>query len=473
MLSKHLATCILTHFTHQPTNEQQQLIDRVSEFIVEPNRRKVFMIKGYAGTGKTTVVAAMVKALAQFEMKVELLAPTGRAAKVIGNYAGTNAYTIHKHIYIQRSSTDGFGRFVLNRNLASSTLFIVDEASMIAAQGDDSSIFGSGKLLSDLLLYVHNELQCKLLIIGDTAQLPPVGLSVSPALDQYFYTGEGYTVDQIELTEVVRQTAQSGILFNATALRELIAKGIPSYPQIVCKEYSDINAIGGADLIPSLTEMYDKHGIENSIVICRSNKRANAFNQGIRSQILFRDSEIATGDLIMIVKNNYFWLQQNKNRDFIANGDIAQIKKIKKYHERYGYRFAEVSIQLFDYEIPAFDTIVMLDTLTTEAPALPYEKNRELFNLVAEDYPEITSKKQLIQKVRENEFFNALQIKFAYAVTCHKAQGGQWQNVFIDQGWFTDEMLNIEYLRWFYTAFTRATERLFLINFKQEFLKEQ
>lgn len=365
------------------------------------------------------------------------------------------------------------GRFVLNKNLFKDTFFIVDEASMISNTPAESSIFGSGRLLEDLIEFVYTGSNCKLILVGDTAQLPPVGLDISPALSASELEYMGREVFEFEMKEVVRQDSNSGILINATSLRNLITDTsyFSGYFSLNCAGFSDIQRIGGADLIEELTTCYDRYGLFETIVVTRSNKRANKFNAGIRSSILYKEAEISTGDLLMVVKNNYFWLEENEKIDFIANGDIAEIVAIYKHEEMYGFRFANVSLRLIDYPDIEIDCKILLETLENESPALTQEQNRKLFDVVSEDYSDIRSKKKRWEKVRENPYFNALQVKFAYAVTCHKAQGGQWKAVFVDQGYLTEEMINTEFLRWFYTAFTRPTEKLYLVNFNKEFFE--
>ena len=461
-----------------PTDDQNSLISKLSEFVASyysPDfRDHTFIIRGYAGTGKTSIVAAMVKALPKVGLKSVLLAPTGRAAKVLSHYSGQPAFTIHKKIYRQKSSTNGFGDFVLDKNPHKRTIFIIDEASMISNNAAENSVFGSGKLLDDLFEYVYSGDMCKIILVGDTAQLPPVGLDISPALDNKAIDEMGFSVSQIELRQVVRQAGQSGILHNATYLRQAIAAGEKGYPQLTTKNFADVRRIKGGELIEAIENCYDKSGIENTIVLCRSNKTANQYNEGIRRRILWHDEEIARGDLLMIVKNNYFWLseEEQKTTPFLANGDIAEITRVGKYKELYGFRFAEVDLRIIDYDLE-IHTYILLDTLTSEAPALTSEQNMRLFNAVMEDYADIGNKRERIKKVKENPYFNALQVKFSYAITCHKAQGGQWQNVFIDHGWLTEDMVNTEFMRWLYTAFTRPTQQLYLVNFSDNFFKSE
>ena len=463
---------------YMPTIDQQELISRISTFIgnyFSPDHRDdTLIIKGYAGTGKTSMVAALVKILPKIGLKAVLLAPTGRAAKVLAGYSGHQAFTIHKKIYRQKSATaNGLGSFALDNNKHQRTIFIVDEASMISNDQSENSIFGSGRLLDDLFEYVYRGEMCKLILVGDTAQLPPVGLAISPALDAKVIGEMGFSVSEFEMKQVVRQTRESGILHNATLLRQSLAENLQGYPPLTTTGFADVRRITGGELIEEIENCYDEFGISNTMVLCRSNKRANKYNEGIRRTILWRDEEISKGDLLMVVKNNYFWLgdEEKETTPFIANGDIAEITRIGKYRELYGFRFADVDLRLADYPEIEIQTKIMLDTLTSESPSLTWDENQRLFEAVMADYAEIGNKRDRIKKVKENPYFNALQVKFSYAITCHKAQGGQWQAVFIDQGWLTDDMLNTEFLRWLYTAFTRPTVRLYLVNFKDEFFK--
>ncbi len=474
MIKKHIQSEIINNLGKLPTSGQEELSLRLADFVAESELDAIFLLKGYAGTGKTTMLSSLVKTFTKFKFRLVLLAPTGRAAKVLSSYTGQNAYTIHKNIYRQQSSSDGTGRFVLNKNLFKDTFFIVDEASMISNSSSETSIFGSGRLLEDLIEYVYSGSNCRLFLVGDTAQLPPVGLDVSPALSKNDLDFYGRHVYEYELKEVVRQDRHSGILFNATLIRNLITEGNynSGYFHLECKQFHDIRCISGADLIEEISTCYDRFGLIETIVVTRSNKRANKFNEGIRSTILYKEADISVGDLIMIVKNNYFWLEENEKIDFIANGDIGEIISIYKHEELYGFRFANVSLRLLDYPDIEFDCKIILDTLSIESAALNSEQNRKLFDAVSEDYLDIRSKKKRWEKIRENPYFNALQVKFAYAVTCHKAQGGQWKAVFVDQGYLTEEMLNKEFLRWLYTAFTRPTERLFLVNFNKQFFED-
>jgi len=476
MVKNHIADIIKGNLEHEPTTDQQRLLDLLADFVwdfTDPKaaQDKVFMVKGYAGTGKTTIISALVKSLPALHLKSVLLAPTGRAAKVLSNYASKTASTIHKKIYRQRSVKDGIGEFVLDKNLHKRTIFIVDEASMIANGGGENSIFGSGRLLDDLFEYVYSGVECRIILVGDTAQLPPVGLAVSPALDKKVIESMGFEATECILSNVVRQSDASGILHNATIIRNQITEEIGGYPLLDLSLFKDIRKISGAELIEEIENCYNEFGMENTIVVCRSNKRAYKYNEGIRRTILWHEDELSVGDYLMVVKNNYFWIpeEEKSKTDFIANGDIVEITRIGKYRELYGYRFADVSLRFMDYEDLEIDANIVLNTLASETASLSGEENNKFFFTVMEDYAMLRTKKARIQAVKENPYFNALQIKFSYAITCHKAQGGQWKAVFVDQGWLKEDMLNIEYLRWLYTAFTRPMERLYLVNFNDEF----
>ncbi|MBN2613819.1 MAG: AAA family ATPase [Bacteroidales bacterium] len=468
MIKNLLAEKLIQNLGHPPTRSQDILIGMLSEFMTRPDNQCVFIIKGYAGTGKTSAISALVKTLEEFGIKSVLLAPTGRAAKVFSHFSGKPAYTIHKKIYRQKSSKDGFGRFMLEKNLHTNTVFIVDEASMISNQPSEGSFFGSGRLLDDLMEYVYNNKGCKLIITGDTAQLPPVNSPGNPALDKRYYSGYLVSTDECELTEVVRQQQQSGILENATRLRTLINTGTVTPPKFNLAGYKDICSIQGNELTEQLEKSYEEAGTEQTIIINRSNKRSNMYNAGVRAKILYRESELSPGDMLMAVKNNYYWIKENENLSYIANGDMLEITRIKKYEENYGFRFADVSARLTDYDIE-IECKIMLDTLNTETASLSAEQNKELFYRIYEDYAEIKPKQKGYNLVKENPFFNALQVKFAYAVTCHKAQGGQWKHVFIDQGYVSDNMISADYLKWLYTALTRSTQKVFLVNFPEKY----
>jgi exodeoxyribonuclease-5 len=458
---------------HIPTEGQKEMIDKLAGFIASPDSDSLLLMKGYAGTGKTATISALVKVLDELKIKFVLLAPTGRAAKVLSKQSGKSASTIHKKIYRQQSGADGSGRFSLDRNMSKNTVFVVDEASMISNLPQDQSVFGSGYLLSDLIEYVTSGFNCKLIVSGDTAQLPPVGLSMSPALEQEELSHFGMEVITYELREVVRQSLDSGILLNATHIRNRILEESPAgFWHITMKGFQDVIRIGGDQLIDEISNCYNRLGMEETIVITRSNKRANLFNEGIRKTILYQEDQIMRGDLLMIVKNNYHWSKQLEELDFIANGDIAEIVRIRKYEERYGFHFADVVLRLIDYQDIEIESKILLETLTVEAPALSYDENKRLFEAISEDYQEIRNKRDRWKKIREDPYFNALQVKYSYAVTCHKAQGGQWKAVFLDHGYVTAEMIDREFLRWLYTGFTRAEERLYLVNFHKDFFPE-
>jgi exodeoxyribonuclease-5 len=472
MLGKFISSKLLENLEFQPTAGQLQLITELGEFLASDDLSEIMLVRGYAGTGKTTLVNSLVKTLGALKQKSVLLAPTGRAAKVLSAYTGLSAWTIHKKIYRQKSGKDGLGEFVLDRNLHKNTYFIVDEASMIGDRSLDS-FFGSGDLLRDLLDYVEMGSGCRLVLVGDTAQLPPVGLDISPALNPGRLESHGYKVKEIEMVDVVRQTWDSGILHNATSIRNLITERMEAYPAFDFDSFNDISMLSGAELLEAIGESYDRYGAGETIVVTRSNKRANRFNAGIRSQILWREEQVSPGDLLMVVKNNYFWKDENNSIDFIANGDIIRVEKVLQSEEVHEHRFTNLRVSLPDYEDLEMDVKVLLDVIDLDAPSLNYEQQKNLYNSVAEDYPGAKSRKQISDKISTDPFYNALQVKFAYAVTCHKSQGGQWKSVFLDQGYFTDEMLNLDYLRWLYTAFTRASEQLYLVNLAKQFLPGQ
>lgn len=435
----------------------------LSDFMMMPESRVTFLLKGYAGTGKTTLVGAFVKALAELGIKYVLMAPTGRAAKVFSAHAGSSAYTIHKKIYRQQSYANE--EFSLNPNLHKNTIFIVDEASMISNTGYSGSSFGSGRLLDDLTQYVYGGDGCRLVLVGDNAQLPPVGEEESPALYSDMLYGYGNEVMECTITEVVRQSGRMGILYNATSLRKHIAEDdVYDLPRFKVKGFSDIRIVPGSELIEAISNCYDKVGLDETMIICRSNKRANLYNNGIRNTILYREDELNSGDVLMVTKNNYYWTSDCKEMDFIANGDIAVVRRVRRMREMYGFRFADVVLTFPDHNDIELELKILLDTLHSDAPSLSKEDNDRLFNSVMEDYSDISVKKDRIKKLKEDEYYNALQVKYAYAVTCHKAQGGQWQRVFLDQGYMAEEMLSPDYYRWLYTAMTRASDTLYLVN---------
>lgn len=462
-----------------PTPEQEHALDVFSLFLTDRMENVVMIMRGSAGTGKTTLAGAIVRAMAALKQKMILLAPTGRAAKVFSLNAGHAAYTIHRRIYRQKSAGD-LSAFNLNDNLNRDTLFIIDEASMISNQGFGDSAFGSGCLLDDLMQFVYNGQRsasplassnnCRMLLIGDKAQLPPVGEDESPALMADVLRCYGMKVYECDLNQVLRQRPLeggqgSGILWNATMIRQMITHDeMTGLPRIRFEGFADIQSVPGDELIETLASSYSHVGLDETIVITRSNKRANIYNQGIRNTVLDREDELCRGDQLMIVKNNYFWTEGSKDIPFIANGDIAVVQRVRNVHELYGFRFAEVTMQFPDYDNYELTATVILDSLTTEAPALTHEQQEQLYNAVIEDYADIPQKVERIKKMKSDRYYNALQVKFAYAVTCHKAQGGQWAHVYLDQGYMTDDMLTPDYIHWLYTAFTRATEKLYLVN---------
>ena len=452
-----------------PTAEQEHAIDVFSLFMTDRDDHVVMILRGSAGTGKTTLAGAIVRAMNVLKQKMILLAPTGRAAKVFALNAGHPAYTIHRRIYRQKSAGD-ISSFNLNYNNNRDTLFMIDEASMIANQGYGESAFGSGCLLDDLMQFVYSGQNCRMVLVGDKAQLPPVGEDESPALMSDVLRAYGMKVYECDLNQVLRQSEDSGILWNATRIRTLIDDWI--LPKIRFQGFADIVRVPGDELIESLATSYSRVGMDETMVITRSNKRANIYNQGIRNTVLDREDELCRGDQLMIVKNNYYWTEQSKEISFLANGDIAVVQRVRNVQELFGFRFADVTMTLPDYDSYELTATVILDSLTTESPALSREQQEQLYNAVMEDYADIPLKADRIKQLKKDKYFNALQIKFAYAVTCHKAQGGQWAHVYIDQGYMTDDMLTPDYIHWLYTAFTRATEKLFLVNWPTTQIEE-
>ena len=472
MLSDYFIQRLSENLPYVPTEEQAGLVARLAEFLWDDNVPSVFVIKGYAGTGKTSLVGALVKTLETFERACVLLAPTGRAAKVFASYAAHPAYTIHKKIYRQRAFTGDFTGFQLAHNAHKNTFFIVDEASMIANEAAEGAHYGSGLLLDDLFDFVYSGAGCRLILLGDTAQLPPVGQVRSPALDEDYLRRYGYPVFSCELTHVVRQVEESGVLFNATRLRNAMQENPLPVPSIAWRRFPDVSLVGGDELIEVLSSAYRRDGMDETIIVTRSNKRANIFNQGIRNRILYREEELASGDLLLVARNNYFWSEKYEKLDFIANGDVARVVRVRRVCEMYGFRFADVVLYFPDYE-EEMEAKVILDTLHSESPSLTAEENTRLFNAVMEDYADVPSKRERLKRLKNDPWFNALQVKYAYAVTCHKAQGGQWTNVFIDMGYIRPDMLGLDFYRWLYTAFTRTTGRLWLINVSPDYIEEK
>ena len=491
MINSFLTTKIREYFGFDPTTEQSEAIEMMGEFLMSRRGMEVLLLRGYAGTGKTTLVGALVRALVSLKQSVVLMAPTGRAAKVFSNYSGHSAYTIHKRIYRQKSITDDTS-FSLNTNLSKHTLFIVDEASMISNDGFSSSVFGTGRLLDDLIQYVYSGEGCRLLLMGDTAQLPPVGEEESPALSTTLLEAYGLHVFEITLTQVMRQLSKSGILYNATQIRKKLTSfphgsaisstklGFSPLEESEGIHFPDVCRITGDELIESLETSYSRWGADECMIICRSNKRANIYNQGIRSRILYYEDELTTGDRLMIVKNNYYWVERlaptpsppkgdkgSLPLSFIANGDIAVVRRVRRTRELYGFRYADVLLTFPDYDDYEMETTILLDTLHSESPSLTREESNRLFEAVMEDYAHITQKKERYKQLREDPHYNALQVKYAYAVTCHKAQGGQWSCIYLDQGYLPPDASVVDYYRWLYTAFTRATEQIYLVNWKE------
>ena len=490
MIIDYFKELILNNFGHNPTSQQQEVVEALAEFILrEPttdasrSNADVFILRGYAGTGKTSLVSALVKTMEQLERRCVLMAPTGRAAKVFSLYSGHEAFTIHKRIYRQKAIDDDTV-FSMGFNAMTNSLFIVDEASMISNDATNT-IYGTGRLLDDLIQFVYSGSGCRLILLGDTAQLPPVGDIHSPALQPEVLRGYGLDVTCMTLSQVVRQRDLSGILQNATKLREIADPLCPSdiSPSMgreagLIRFAPDVVNVPGNELIEAISDCYRNYGLDETIVVCRSNKRAHVYNMGIRNQILDREEELSSGDFIMIVKNNYYWksseysehseYSEKPSFSFLANGDIAQVLRVRNERELYGFRFADCELRFPDYDNMELTATVLLDTLHTEAPALTHEQSEQLWNRVLEDYADIPTKKERMRKMKEDPYLNALQIKYAYAVTCHKAQGGQWSQVFIDQGYVTPDMMGTDYYRWLYTAFTRATDKVFLVNWLKE-----
>ena len=461
-------------FPHEPTDTQSVALQKLASFILSNKKDAIFLLKGFAGTGKTTLIGTLVNSLWKTTMKSVLVAPTGRAAKVMSNYSNTQAFTIHRKIYFPKKQSGGGVQFVLAPNKHRNTIFIVDEASMIPDTPADSKLFENGSLLDDLLMFIYSGHNCKLILIGDTAQLPPVRLNLSPALDanklELNYNKE---VTRLELNEVVRQAEDSGILVNATLLREQIQSDFHDAFQFEIDSFTDIvRLIDGHEIQEAIDGSYSENGKEDTAVIVRSNKRANLFNENIRSRILFLDNELAVGDFMMVVKNNYFWLDTKSEAGFIANGDIIEVLEIFAIKELYTFKFAEVKVQMVDYpNMKPFETVLLLDTIKAETPSLSYEDGNRLYQQVMEDFADEKSKYKKFLGVKSNKYFNALQVKFSYAITCHKSQGGQWNTVFIEQPYLPNG-IDKEYLRWLYTAVTRAKKQLYLIGFKNDFFVE-
>ncbi|MDO5857147.1 AAA family ATPase [Myroides odoratimimus] len=473
MIDQQFYKLLRQKFPYELTLKQDVFLQKIADFVTNDHQDELFVLKGYAGTGKTTLLSTVVNELRCVNKFSVMLAPTGRAAKVISNYSNRSAFTIHKNIYYPKpSKAGGTFQYTMRHNRNRNTIFIVDEASMIGdASAGDTSMYPHGSLLDDLVYYVYSGFNCKLILIGDTAQLPPVGMSISPALDiEQLRFNYDMDIQHIELDEVMRQEVDSGILYNATELRLAIGSYFADTFQFQLQGFKDIiRLVDGYDIQDAIYSSYSNSGPEETTFIVRSNKRANAYNQQIRARILDKDSEISAGDLLMVVKNNYFWLKDSTVTDFIANGDIIEVLQIYRTIELYGFRFASVRIRMIDYpDMAPFDTMIFLDTLTSESPALTYDQMNKLYNEVLLDYEDEITKYRKMQKLKENEYFNALQVKFAYAITCHKSQGGQWETVFIEQPYLPDGITE-DYVKWLYTAITRAKDRLYLIGFQDEY----
>ena len=471
MLNTHISHQIYAKLSFEATNNQKKIVEKLSEWICDDDFSRIFVLNGYAGTGKTTIIAAFVAALNDLGVKPILLAPTGRAAKVLQRYAQQDAYTIHKRIYRERTTGDYESKFSLDYNREQGAIFIVDEASMLSISSSEEATFGSGNLLDDLVQYVRTGKRCRLMLVGDDAQLPPVGDDSSPALQPEVLSRYG-DVEYATMDEVVRQSVDSGILFNATMLRCMLENGIYEVPHFDMS-YPDFQSINGGELLELLQDSYDRYGRDETIVITRSNKRANRYNEGIRRYNLSAEEEIESGDMLMVVKNNYHYAERDKESPmaFVANGDVVRLRRIRRFEEFYGFRFVDAVLQFPDYDDYEMSCKVLLDTLASESPSLTREQSRQLFYEVEKDYADVKSKSKRFKEIRENDHFNAMQVKFAYAVTCHKAQGGQWRTVFVDRCLFGDEAMTKDMLRWLYTAITRATERVYLVNFDERFFE--
>lgn len=462
-----------SNFPFLPTSGQENLFDLLADFIFGLHGNNVLILKGFAGTGKTSVVAAVVKTLQLINAPLVLMAPTGRAAKVLGSYSKHHTSTIHRRIYFAVRNSSGSLVMKLQQNKIKRGVYIVDEASMLPDSRADEQ--GGGRiLLDDLMEFVFTGENSRLILVGDTAQLPPVGLQISPALDlQYLKNKYHYGIVEFELKEVVRQAYDSGILFNATEIRNAIAAGNFMFPLLHSFGFKDVKRIDANELKDEIESAYSFKGQDNTTIITRSNKRANGYNMQIRNRILYRENELDGGDLLMVVKNNYFWLDETSAAGFMANGDLVEVLGVANFEEKFGFRFANIDIRLVDYpEMPGLRVKILLDTLTVDGPALSFEENNKLFNEVLVSYDECKTRREKVEKVKVDPYFNALQVKFAYALTCHKTQGGQWDTIFIDQGYITADKVDSDYFRWLYTAITRATNKVFLVSFADEIFVE-
>ena len=474
MNSSEIYSILSNTFPLKPTLKQIDWFKSIADFLDSPLKENVFLLKGYAGTGKSTLIGHLVQHLQKFSFKSVLIAPTGRAAKVISNYSNRSAFTIHKQIYYPKSEKGSGVKFILKANKHKNTLFIVDEASMIGDDRQNSKFFENGSLLNDLIQYVSTGNSCFLILVGDTAQLPPVNLEISPALSrEELEDNYNKKVTAITLTEVVRQLSDSGILYNATVLREFIFQEVFNKFRFELNSFDDIQRIqDGEELLNILDNSFNEYGIDQVVFIVRSNKRANLYNQNIRKRILFLESSLSVGDQLMVVKNNYFWIKPESQAGFIANGDIIVVEKINNIKEFYGFKFAEITAKLVDYpEMPSFETVVLTDTLTSNTPSLNYEESQSLYKSVQEDYKNEKSSYKKFLKVKNNPYFNALQVKYSYSITCHKSQGGQWDRVFVEYPYLPDGP-NKDFFRWLYTAITRAKKGLYLVGFPKEYFNK-
>lgn len=470
MINRFFIEKIKQNFPFPFTNDQSLAINSIIEFLYSGRENEVFLLRGYAGTGKSSLIGSLVRTMSDFRQKTVLLAPTGRAAKVFSGYAAQQAFTIHKKIYRQQKFTEGTPHFGLSENLHKHTLFIVDEASMINNESSDFSIFGTGRLLDDLIEYVYAGEGCRMMLIGDNAQLPPVKQETSPALDREMLQSYSLQVQESTLTEIVRQAEESGILTNATGLRDALRfQATHDYPQLQVNGFGDVVRITGMELIDEISDAYRRDGVEETIVISRSNKRVNAYNNGIRNRVLYREEELSSGDILMITKNNYFWVEEFDHLDYLANGEFVEVSRIRGEQEMYGFRFCNALLYHRDYDIE-FEAMINLDVLHTEVPGLTREQNDQLFSNTIEDYSHVPTKRQRYKEVKSNRYFNALQVKYGYAVTCHKAQGGEWKNVFLDLGYIQKANLGDNFYRWLYTSITRSTKKLYLVNLPDDFV---
>ncbi len=471
-LEEYYTQIFIKQLGMEPTNGQRELFEKLGKFLVlPPDDFPLLVVRGYAGTGKTTAISTFIRVLKEFKKKCVLLAPTGRAAKVLSNYSGVQAKTIHKQIYRQKSLSDKEAKFRLDFNKSKDTVYIVDEASLITiGTGMESTIFGSGDLLDDLISYIRQNSGNKLILMGDSAQLPPIGLEESPALDFDYVSQYSHCSQMVTLTDVVRQAGESGILYNATLLREEIENGDTDAPKFRCGGFDDFKRISGGELIEELDGAISKYGLDEVVVLCRSNLRANRYNMGIRQTVLFMEEQLTRGDKLMIVKNCYQFLENVPDLDFIANGDVAELVRIGEYEERYGLHFAQATLRFPDYNDVEIDAKIILDTLTSVSPALDREQQQALFEGVYADYEDITVRKKRMEKVREDKYYNALQIKYAAAITGHKSQGGQWKCVFVDNNLWKDD-ISLDDKKWLYTAMTRAVEKVYLVNFNDKYFE--